>query len=255
MRTKVLLSLVVSTAAVMLIGIIPAHAQDATYARTYAVTPKEGMDAQFEAALRDHVQWRNENNDPWSWGVSTVEVGEMLGQYGLRSGGHSWADFDAYDAGFGPRGLVHWNATVAPLVQSISSTITTANEAISNRPPAGRTTAFVNIVTFQLRAGRELQFLQGITSATKILKEHNFGEYYVWTSPVLGGGPGPSMSLVSFHTSWADMAEPNPTFQAILMQALGEAEFMEWTNELGETYRGTESVTRRLRPDLGVNQN
>ena len=40
MRTKVLLSLVVSTAAVMLTGIIPAHAQDGTYARTYAVTPK-----------------------------------------------------------------------------------------------------------------------------------------------------------------------------------------------------------------------
>ncbi len=255
MRTKVLLSLVVSTAAVMLTGIIPAHAQDATYARTYAVTPKDGMVAQFEAALKSHVQWRTENSDPWTWGVSTVEVGEALGQFGIRSGGHSWADFDAYDAGFGPAGLVHWNATVAPLVESVSSTITTANEAISNRPPAGRATAFVNIQSFQLRPGREPQFLQGITSATKILKEHNFGGYYVWTSPVLGGGPGPSMSLVSFHTSWADMADPNPTFAAIMVQALGQDGFMEWTNELGETYREVESITRRVRPDLGVNQN
>ncbi len=65
-----------------------------------------------------------------------MEVGENLGQFGIRSAGHSWADFDAYDAGFGPEGLVHWNATVAPLVESISSAITTVNLAISN-PPMG----------------------------------------------------------------------------------------------------------------------
>ena len=69
------------------------------------------------------------------------------------------------------------------------------------------------------------------------------------------GPAGPSMSLVSFHTSWADMADPNPTFGAIMVQALGQDGFMEWANELGETYRGVESITRRLRPDLGVNQN
>ncbi len=254
MRTKALLSLVIATAAVML-SVIPAHAQDATYARTYSVTPKDGMVAQFEAALQAHVRWRTENNDPWTWGISTVEVGENLGQYRIRSGGHSWADFDTYDAGFGPEGLIRWNATVAPLVASMSSAITTTNEAVSIPPPAGRTTAFVNIQTFQLRPGRQPQFLQGIASATEILKEHNFGGYYVWSSPVLGGGPGPSMSLVSFYTSWADMADRNPTIAAIMVRALGEDGFLEFTSEVGETFRGVESITLRVRPDLGVNQN
>ena len=63
------------------------------------------------------------------------------------------------------------------------------------------------------------------------------------------------MSLVSFHTSWADMADPNPTFEAIMVRALGQDGFMEFVSEVGETYRGTESITIRLRPDLGVNQN
>jgi hypothetical protein len=254
MRRKALLTVVFAIAAVMLTG-LHAHAQDATYARTYSVTPKDGMVAQFEAALQAHVRWRIENNDPWTWGMSTVEVGENLGQYGIRSGGHSWADFDAYDAGFGPDGLVHWNATVAPLVESVSSAITTTNQAISNPPPAGRATAFVNVVTFQLRPGRELRFTQAITRATEILLEHNFGGYYVWSSTVAGGGPGPSMRLVSFHTSWADMAEPDPTFEAIMVQALGQDGFMEWASEIGETYRGIESITLRIRPDLGINQN
>lgn len=250
---RTLLSTVLVPIAVVLSG-VPAHAQD-TFARSYAVTPKDGMVAQFEAALKAHVQWRIDNNDPWSWGVSTVEVGEALGEYGIRSGGHSWADFDAYDAGFGPLGLVHWNATVAPLVESISSRITTANQEISNPPPAGFTSAFVNVTTFQLRPGREMQFNQAIASATETLKEHNFGGYYTWFSSVAGGGPGPSISLVSFHRSWADMAEPDPSFETIMMQEMGQDAFLEWMNELGQSYRGVESITRRLRPDLGVNQN
>ena len=59
MHSETLFAVVVATAAVMLTG-IPAHAQDATCARTYAVTPKDGMVAQFEAALKSHVQWRSE---------------------------------------------------------------------------------------------------------------------------------------------------------------------------------------------------
>ncbi len=256
MRIKPLHSFSVAIVAVMLTG-IPARAQDQTFARSYAVTPKDGMVSQFEAALKAHVEWRSENNDPWTWGVSAVEVGENLGEYRIRSGGHSWADFDAYDAGFGPEGLLHWNATVAPLVESVSSTISAANPALSNLPPDGAdfTLAFVNVVTFQLRPGREVQFTQAITSATEILREHDFGGYSLWTSPVMGGGPGPVMSLVSLHSSWADMAEPDPSFESIMVQALGQDGFMEWLTELGQTYRGVESYTLRVRPDLGVNQN
>ena len=55
MRTKALLSLGVAIGAVTLTA-IPAHAQDATFARSYAVTPKDGMIAQFEAALKDARQ-------------------------------------------------------------------------------------------------------------------------------------------------------------------------------------------------------
>jgi len=254
MRIKSLPSLVAGTVAVLLTA-APAHAQEQTFSRGYSVTPKDGLIAQFEAALKTHVQWRSENNDPWSWGISTVEVGEDLGVYRIRSGGHSWADFDAYDAGFGPEGLVHWNSTVAPLVKSISSTISTVNPALSNPPPAGTATAFVQVTTFYLRPGREAQFNQAITTATEILREHDFAGYSVWVSPVVGGGPGPETSLVSFHTSWADMAEPDPSFGAILVEEMGQEGFAEFMNGIGQTYRGVESIVLRLRPDLGVNQN
>ncbi|MFV1987715.1 MAG: hypothetical protein ACC682_10555 [Gemmatimonadota bacterium] len=256
MRRKALLSFGVAIFGLTLAA-IPAHAQDGTIARSYTVTPKDGMVAQFEAALSAHTRWRAENGDPWTWGVNTVEVGENLGTYGIRSGGHTWADLDAYDAGFGPEGLVHWNATVAPLVASIASTISTTIPALSNLPAdgTGGTLAFVTVTTFHLRPGREADFNAAVAEATQILKANDFGQYSVWTVPVSGGGPGPTMSLVSLHTSWASMAEPDPTFEAILAEEMGQEAFVAWITRVGGMYRGVESQTLRLRPDLGVNQN
>ena len=237
--------------AASVLGGSPALAQANTFARMYTVKAKPGMVAQFEAALRDHVQWRAANGDPWDWNVTMRETGEDLGTYGIRSGGHSWADFDAYDAGFAPQGLVHWNATVAPLVESASSAITTSNQELSKPPPEGTAYAFINVTTFHLRPGRETEFNRLMAEATEIIRDKLPG-YWVWSSPVLGGGPGPYISLVLFAENWAAMAEPDPSFGAIMVQELGEDGFREWSTNLGQTYRGEESFTLRRRPDMDV---
>ncbi len=245
------LALVVATS----VGVSANATGQDNLARTYSITPKAGMGAQFEAALREHAQWRTANNDPWTWSVSVAETGENLGTYGIRSGGHSWADFDAYDAGFGPQGLVHYNATVAPLVESTTSTISRIDEDLSQRPPDGFNLAFVTVTKFQLRPGRAVEFNQLVGQATEILKEDGFPGYWVWSSPVSGGGPGPHMNLVGLNSSWGDMAEADPSFEAVMMAKLGEEGFMEWVNNVGATYRGEESWTVRLRPDLSVPSN
>ena len=245
------LALVVATS----VGISATASGQDNLARTYNVTPQAGMGAQFETALREHAQWRTANNDPWTWSVSVAETGRSLGTYGIRSGGHSWADFDAYDAGFGPEGLVHYNTTVAPLVESTTSTISTTDVDLSRLPPDGFNLAFVTITKFQLRPGRGSQFNQLIGQANEILMEGGFPEYWVWTSPVSGGGPGPYINLVGLHSSWGDMADPDPSFDAVMMAKLGEEGFAEWWKNLAATYRGVESWTRRRRPDLSVPSN
>ncbi len=54
------LALVVATS----VGVSATAMGQDNIARTYSITPKAGMRAQFEAALREHVQWRTANNDP-----------------------------------------------------------------------------------------------------------------------------------------------------------------------------------------------
>jgi hypothetical protein len=252
MTAKAFFSLAAAVAASVLGGSTAlAQANTSTIARTYTVKAKPGMSAQFEVALREHAQWRAANGDPWDWNVSMRETGENLGTYGIRSGGHSWADFDAYDAGFGPQGLVHWNATVAPLVESMSSAITTANLEISKPPPEGTAYAFIYVQTFHLRPGREIEFNRLIAEANGVIRDKLPG-YWVFDSPISGGGPGPYIDLVLFSENWADMAEPDPSFEAIMVEAMGEDGFREWNTNFGQTFRGWESFTLRRRPDMDV---
>jgi hypothetical protein len=222
-----------------------------TVARTYTIKVKQGMGVQFEAALQEHAQWRAANGDPWDWNVTMYETGRDLGTFGIRSGGHSWADFDAYDAGFGPQGIVHWTETVQPLVESMSSAITTTNQALSNPPPDGFAYAFVTVTTFHLRPGRGQEFNRLVAEATEIIRDKLPG-YWVWSSPISGGGPGPYINLVGFPENWAGMADPDPSFDAIMIQEMGEEGYLEWATNLGQTYRGTETFTLRRRPDMDV---
>ncbi len=247
MRTKLLTSLAVA----VVFGNAPLFAQDNNLARMYLVTPKQGMAAQFETALRDHAGWRAANGDPWTWNVYAAETGDDLGVFVIRSGNHSWADFDAYDASFAMQGLVHWNATVAPLVGTISSGIWAMDVENSSLPAEPMQPAFVNVTTFHLRPGMEQQFIEMVNQASEILKGHGWTNF-LWESPVSGGGPGPTIDLATLHPNWADMAEPDPDFATIMIQEMGQDGFGEWMSGLGETYRGVESMTVRHRPDMSV---
>ncbi len=140
---------------------------------------------------------------------------------------------------------------MTPLVESVSSDITTIDQELSNPPPAGTAYAFVTITRFHLRPGQEIEFNRLVAEATEILRG-KLPEYWVWSSPMSGGGPGPYIDLVGFAENWADMADPDPSFEAIMMQEMGQDGFLEWMTNLGQTYRGVESYTLRRRPDMDV---
>ncbi|MDH3222205.1 MAG: hypothetical protein OEO23_00705 [Gemmatimonadota bacterium] len=61
------------------------------------------------------------------------------------------------------------------------------------------------------------------------------------------------MQVVGLHDSWADMQEPDPPMMAVLAQAMGQGDFEDWLESLGESIREQETVVWRLRPDLSTN--
>lgn len=94
--------------------------------------PREAMDSSGVASQYGERRFSG-------WQVSARQT--SVGRVGAARSGHTFADLDAYDAHFGQSALTHYTATVAPLVESVSSTVTTINEAISHRPPPGQATS------------------------------------------------------------------------------------------------------------------
>ena len=142
-------------------------AQQNNLARIYFIEAKSGVRAGLETALKQHTEWRKEQGDPWTWSVMQVVNGENLGSYVIRSGEHTWADFDAYDAGFGPKADVHFNATVASLVESASSALTSIDTTNVNWHPNNDAVNLISVTTFHLKPGKGPAFTQAVKGLAK----------------------------------------------------------------------------------------
>lgn len=243
--------------AALLLGLVAwvgtAPAQNGTLSRTWVVMPKRGMEAQFESALKAHAAFRMANKDPWDWSVFVYETGPKTGGYNIRSGGHSWADFDAYDAAssFQQAAMTHWNSTVAPLIGSIESMITQVDTTISRWPADWDAINFVTSTTYRVRPATREQFFADVRTAHATLTAAGWTNNYAWAMPVSGGTPG-EVWIAGFHTNWADMAEPDPNFFQVMTKQLGEKKMKEWMDHFLGTFINASSETLRWRKDLGV---
>lgn len=240
---------VASAAALAAAPAPPAAAQE--LARVYHVTPENGP--AFEAALAKHVRDRIDHDDPWSWDVLQEVVGENLGDFYYRSGGHDWADFDAYDNGFGADAGLHYETDVEPLVEETTMWVTDEDTANLRLPADDEwpDIDYIELITYHLQPGKEQQFNQVISTIHGAIEEADWPVRYAWAHPVLGKG-GPQMTLAIFHEDWADFQEPATPFVEMLRDQLGEDETEEVMQRLGDSYRYVESAVLRWRKDLSV---
>lgn len=225
----------------------PAQAQD--LARLYHVTPADA--GAFEAALAEHVAHRIEQGDPWGWTVMQVVSGEDLGDFIYRSGSHEWADFDAYDEGFGGEAGQHYQETVAQHVADTRQWVTATDTANSRLPAEWDAIHLIGVTTYHLEPGMQQQFDEVIGTIHGAIVDADWPAHYSWVYMVTGTG-GPQRTLAVFHENWADFEQPEPPFMQMLQQQLGEDEAKNVMERLGETYRYIENMVVRIRPDLSV---
>lgn len=219
-------------------------------AQVYRVTANSGEAAGFEAAMREHMDWRAEHDDPWTWNVYQVIAGDDLGDYLVRSGNHAWADMDAYntwgqESGAGP----HFGATVAPLVETVTNRIT-ATDTIRQRLPDNLAEMnYFPVTTYHLNVGGGSDFNAAWDQFHAAVVEHDAPFYYSKISNAFGGS-GQEAVVVGFSEDWAGMAPPSQNGYQLLVEAYGEDEADEIVAQFQSSFHGTESALLLLRRDL-----
>jgi len=225
-------------------------AQAKNIARLYFVDVKVGQGAKFEAALKEHIEWRKQAGDPWTWYVHQVVNGENLGDFVIRSGNHTWADLDSYSE-FLAKGAVEFNKTVTPHIESISNLITAVDTTNINWYPNTEDVNLISVTVYSLKPGQEPVFTQAVNKIHTQIKEHNRKAYYAfeWT---VNGTVGPSVALVLPYKNWAEMQGPDEDLRTFLNRVMGAEESQKVFEQFNSTYTSRKNSVIRIRRDLSV---
>ena len=225
-------------------------AQAGNLARLYFVEAKPGHEAQLEAAIKEHAQWRKQAGDPWTWIVHQVVNGRNLGSFAIRSGDHSWADFDSYEE-FGMKGTAEWDKNVVPHIGSVSNEITSVDTVNINWPSNPEDVNLISVRTYHLKPGQGRVFTEAVKKYHAAIQENNREGHYAfeWHR---NGSTGPAVSLILPYKNWADMQGPDETFRAFMVRVLGAEEAQKLSEQFTGTFSSTESLVVQVRRDLSV---
>lgn len=248
MRSAILGSVLLTSALLAL----PDSSAAQDLAEVYQLTPKEGQAPALESALKGHAQWREEQDDPWSWNVYQVALGERYGTFVVRSSGHSWSDFDGYLEQFGSRAIPEFQAHVAPLVSETRTSIVRMDTALSRVPEDPSDFSVFSVTTYDLEPGQGEDFYQVVEQVHEAAVEHDYaGHYFVYH--IEYGAGAEDARIVVPHTSWSDLEPPEETLGDVVSQAYGEEKTAEIFDRFSESFRSAENMVVVARPDLSVN--
>ena len=248
MRTTLISTLLLA----LLLGGTATAQQQGDLTSAYHVRIKNGMGAAATNALKSHAEWRKAQGDPWTWRIYEVATGEDMGDLIIRSNGHTWADFDAYDE-FLQKGALHFNAVMGSVMEGMSNTIERDLPELSNWPE-GTVAHLVSVTQFSVRIDGRRKVQDSITAINEALRGVNWGRPYSWGTTV-NGGRGPSMTVAVAFKNWAEMKPPEKEMAEVLVETLGAEKAGQVWSAFAEGTRGSRNFVVRFRPDLSVNVN
>lgn len=184
-------------------------------------TSKAGMTNQYEQGRKRHMEWHKKQNDSWRWDVWSIATGPNGGKYLVASFGHHWKDFDGRE-----QFQTADEADVAVNIDSYTDSTIVAFYVflpeISKPSGTPDPATMVELVHFQIRPGRDVDFNHAIKRTHEAIQKTNWPINYGWYSLANGGEPEYVLALPK--SKWADMEPPELSFPAMLEKAFGRGE-------------------------------
>jgi hypothetical protein len=205
----------------------------------------------LEDGRKRHMDFHRKQNDSWEWDVWQIETGDGTGNYLSGTFGHSWADLDAWEEKIGTADTADGNVNLTPYVASQTASIWEILPDSSHVPmPMDKTPPkMAELNHFLLKPGSETEFNDAIKKINDAIVKANWGVYYTWYA-LQDGGEGPHYVLLLYMKGWADLAEPNPSFGAMLEKAVGKHDAEALQHAFDNSVKREWTETIRYRPDL-----
>ena len=211
------------------------------------VKPKVGAD--FDAAMKRHLEWHRQQKDTWALFTWEIISGERSGRYVVISFGHDWKDFDDRTK-FQEADEANVRLTLTPVVDSVTDSyyLYRADLSVTMQDQTGPA-PYDEVITFFLKPDAWPPDMENtIKKINEAAKKSNYplhGEWY----ELLNGGED-AMVLAIPHKNWADFQPPDKGFVAMLNDAYGEQLNRDLFGRFNRNVRAERSEIIRYRADL-----
>lgn len=223
--------------------------QPAEVTRVYYVTPKVGMEMQFEDGLKKHSAWHGQRKDTWPWTVRFNETGSRTGEYVILAPGHQWKDFDNPPIPSEEDGA-HFVQTVQPYVASWSSAFLATRRDLSRAPATNTSAPLAVVIYFHLRYGQNAKFIDAQRQIREALDKTNAPAVESWFQMV-ASGRNATFVLSLPRENWAAFqGTGGPSNRARVEEVFGMARAEAIYKALEESVAFTEAKVTSARPDL-----
>lgn len=218
-------------------------------AQGFLIKPKPGMAQKFEEAYKAHVEWHRQQGDDWTWDTWQFETGEQIGQYIVRTGGHSWEDFDAKSE-FREKDGDHYTANVAQYVESITGWFTRSRYDLSRLPEddAGPF-PLITVTEYRLNPGKGGDFNYVMGKVAEAAKTTNRPGYYVVVQGAMGTN-GPTRSIVGLEKNWAGFKPGEKSIREMMEEVYGLSESDSLRETFWKSVHSYQTNVLRYRADL-----
>ena len=203
-------------------GVADEHETPGPLTDVWYMVPKQGMEAEFEAAVKEHVRFRVDSGETQEWSIYVPVIGHNMSIYQFRSCCHTFADLDTFQAEAMEKGLgAHWNENVHQYVDHYHHYLERNDWEHSHMPEDGGPYKYYGVTSRVWKQGAGPGPNEARKQFSKIAKEQGWADddhQWLWLSRI---GGKPMMMLVSPMDNFADMAPSDPSFYDFLSERLG----------------------------------
>jgi hypothetical protein len=206
------------------------------------MVPKQGKEAEFEAALKEHLAYRAETGETRSWMGYRVALGQNVAPVMLRHCCFDWADRDQWvDAeGSDERGA-HFAENVHPLVDHYHHYMERTDYENSHWPTDGSASGpYFGVNTWKLKMNTGPGPNKARAEISQAAIEAGWGDagnHWLWITRI---GGEPTLMLVNSFENYADMAAPEPTFYEFMAETMGSEKLDALFKEFGSAFASSD---------------